>query len=162
MAETLDVVDLLPSKFEPLRKFRWIMQIEGIDAFLLKTCTLPTSTFETTTIDWINSKRFLAGKHTFGTFTCTLHSAIAPSAAQQVMEWVRLNFEAVSGRSGYADFYKRDLQFKALDPIGTVVSLYDAKGCWITEFNPGDFDFASSDAVELSITIQPDIFVLQF
>ena len=34
MAETLAVQDMLPNKFEPKRKYRWIFQIEGIDAFL--------------------------------------------------------------------------------------------------------------------------------
>ena len=162
MAETLDVTDMIPNKFEPKRKFRWVLQIEGIDAFLLKTATRPTMTFETTTIDWINSKRFLAGKHTFGTVSLSLYDPIAPSAAQQVMEWIRLNFESVSGRSGYADFYKRDIQLKLLDPIGTVTELWDGKGAWITESNFGDLDFASSDAVEISLTCQADNWILQF
>lgn len=162
MAETLDVTDMIPNKFEPRRKYRWILQIEGIDAFLLKTATRPTMTFESTVIDWINSKRFLAGKHTFGTVAMVLYDPIAPSASQQIMEWIRLNYESVSGRSGYADFYKRDIQLKELDPIGTVVSLWDGKGCWITESNFGDLDFASSDAVEIAITVQADNWILQF
>ena len=58
---------------------------------------------------------------TFGTMAVTLHDPIAPSGAQQVMEWVRTHFESVSGRAGYADFYKRDIQLKLLDPVGTGV-----------------------------------------
>ena len=162
MATTLDVTDMLPNKFEPLRKFRWVLAIEGIDAFLIKTAARPQSTFEKITIDWINSKRFLAGKHTFNPISVTLYDAIAPSGFQQVMEWLRLCTEVVSGRSGYADFYKRDIQLKMLDPVGTVVSLIDMKGCWCEDVNPGDLDYASSDAVEISLTIQMDIAVLQF
>ena len=37
MPETLSVTDMLPNKFEPKRKFRWVFAIEGIDAFLIKT-----------------------------------------------------------------------------------------------------------------------------
>ena len=36
MADTLSVTDMLPNKFEPKRKFRWVFAIEGIDAFLMK------------------------------------------------------------------------------------------------------------------------------
>ena len=35
MAETLSVAEMLPNKFEPKRKFRWVFAIEGIDAFLI-------------------------------------------------------------------------------------------------------------------------------
>ena len=84
---------------------------------------------------FINSKRYLAGRMTFGNMSLTLHDPIAPSGAQQVMEWVRTHYESVSGRAGYADFYKRDCQIKLLDPIGTVVELWDMKGAFITEAN---------------------------
>ena len=162
MAETLSVVDMLPNKFEPLRKYRWVFQIEGIDAFLMKTATRPTMTFEKITIDWINSKRFLPGKHTFEEVEVTLIESLSPSSSQQVMEWIRLNFEAVSGRSGYNDFLKRDIQLKMLDPIGTVCQLWDAKGAWIVNSNFNDLDYASSDVVEITISIQADLWILQF
>ena len=162
MAETLGVTDMLPNKFEPLRKFRWVLAIEGIDAFLIKTAARPQSTFEVTTIDWINSKRFLPGKHTFAPIAVTLYDAIAPSASQEVMEWLRLQFEVVSGRSGYNDFLKRDIQLKLLDPLGSVVQLWDGKGCWIESANFGDLDYASSDAMEITLSIQADLWTLQF
>ena len=41
MAETLSVTDMLPNRFEPLRKNRWLLAIEGIDAFLIKTAARP-------------------------------------------------------------------------------------------------------------------------
>ena len=36
MAETLSVTEMIPNKFEPKRKNRWIFAIEGIDAFIEK------------------------------------------------------------------------------------------------------------------------------
>ena len=166
MAETLGVTGgastMLANKFEPKRKFRWIVEIEGVDAFLAKTANRPTVTFEEITIDWINTKRYLAGKHAFETLSLTLYDPIAPSGAQQVMEWVRLNFEVVSGRSGYADFYKRDLRLKLLDPVGTVVELWDLKGCWMTNATFGDLDYTSSDPTEIALTLRFDEAILQY
>ena len=46
MAETLDVTSMLPNKFEPKRKNRWILMIEGIDAYIIKTTARPTVTTE--------------------------------------------------------------------------------------------------------------------
>lgn len=162
MAETLDVTDMLSNKFEPKRKFRWYFAIEGIDAFLMKTAARPQMTNEEITIDWINTKRYLAGKFAFNTLSITMYDPIAPSGAQQVMEWMRLTHESVSGRGGYADFYKRDVQLKMLDPIGTVVELWDLKGCWITDANFNDLDYASSDAQDIALTLRFDNAVLQY
>ena len=112
MAETLSVTEMIPNKFEPKRKNRWVFAIEGIDAFLMKTAARPSYSTNETTLSWINSTRYLAGKTTFGDLSVTLYDPIAPSGAQQVMEWIRTHYESVSGRAGYADFYKKDITFK--------------------------------------------------
>lgn len=162
MAETLNVTDMLPNKFEPKRKFRWILQIEGIDAFLLKTAARPTFTTEETMIAWNNATRYLAGRTVFEPMELVLWDPIAPSGAQQVMEWIRVHYESVSGRSGYADFYKRDIQLKMLDPVGTVVELWDIKGSWIVSSNYGDLDFTNSDPADITLSIRYDNAVLQY
>ncbi len=162
MAETLAVTDMLPNKFEPKRQFRWVLAIEGIDAFIVKTATRPNISIEEVEIPYINHKRYIAGKASFETMSITLHDPIAPSGAQQVMEWVRTHFESVSGRAGYADFYKRDIQLKMLDPIGTVVELWDVKGAFLTAADFGSLDYGASDPTEISITVRFDNCVLQY
>ena len=159
---TLSVDTMNPVKFQPKAKRQFVLAIEGIDQFLVKTASRPTFTTEPVTINWINTTRYIAGKTTFGTLSVTLHDPIAPSGAQQVMEWIRTCYESVSGRSGFADFYKRDMQIKVLDPIGTVVELWDCKGAWITEANFNELTYEGSDSTEISLTIQCDNFVLQF
>jgi len=162
MAETLSVNDMLPTKWEPLAKRRFVFAIEGIDSFLVKSAQRPTFTTEEVAINWINSTRYVAGKTTFGELTVTLHDPIAPSASQQVMEWIRLCFESVSGRSGYADFYKRDIQIKMLDPVGTVVQLWDIKGAFIKSANYGDLAYEGSDITEIALSIRFDNCVIQY
>ena len=162
MAETLAVTDMLPNKFEPKRQFRWVMAIEGIDAFIIKTATRPNVSIEEVEIPYINHKRYIAGKSSFETLSVTLHDPIAPSGAQQVMEWIRTHFESVSGRAGYADFYKRDIQLKMLDPVGTVVELWDVRGAFLTAADFGSLDYSASDPSEISLTIRYDNAVLQY
>ena len=154
MAETLSVTDMLPNKFEPKRNNHWHLAIEGIDAVLLKTAARPKISNDPITIDWINAKRYVAGKSEFGTMAITLNDAIAPSAAQQVMEWLRLVYESVSARGGYADFYKRDIQLKMLDPVGNVIELWDIKGAFPVDIDWGSgLDYASGDAIEIAVEI---------
>mgnify|MGYP001189644784 FL=1 len=162
MADTLSVQDMLPNKFEPKRKNRWIFALEGIDSFLIKTASRPSVSIEEQTISYMNSKRYLAGNATFETISLTLHDPIAPSGAQQVMEWVRTHFESVSGRAGYADFYKRDCQLKLVDPVGTIIELWDIKGCFLTSAGFGDVSYEDSAMMEVSLTLRFDNCVLQY
>jgi len=162
MVETLGVTDMLANRYEPKRKYRWIFQIEGIDAYLMKTAARPHITHEKITIDYINDKRWLAGKRSFDTVSVTMYDAISPSGAQQLMEWLRLTSEAVSGRDGYADFYKRNIQMKLLDPMGNVVELWDGRGAWVEDANFNDLDYSSSDAQDIALVIQADKWILQY
>jgi hypothetical protein len=114
-------------------------------------------------IPFINAKRYVAGGFKFDGMTIALHDPIAPSGAQQVMEWIRTHHESVSGRSGYADFYKRDIQLKLLDPIGTVIELWDVKGAFITEATYGDLKYeGDTDIVEITLNLRYDNAILQF
>ena len=162
MAETLSVAEMIPNKFEPKRKNRWVFAIEGIDAFLMKTASRPTYQTQETTLGFINSTRYLAGKTTFGDIQVTIYDPIAPSGSQQVMEWIRTHFESVSGRAGYADFYKRDCQLKMLDPVGTVVELWDIKGAFLTNVSYNDLSYDDDAPQEISMTLRFDNCVLQY
>ena len=162
MPETLNVVDMIPNKFEPKRQNRFVLAIEGIDAFLVKSAKRPSFSIAETTIDFMNSKRYLAGKMDLGTLDVTIYDAIAPSGAQQVMEWIRTHYESVSGRAGYSDFYKRDIQLKLLDPIGTVVEFWDIKGAFLLSCDFGGLDYSSDAAAEISLSIRYDNIVLQY
>lgn len=162
MAETLSVAEMIPNKFEPKRKNRWVFAIEGIDAFLMKSAARPSVTINETPLSYINSTRYMAGKATFGDLSVTIYDPIAPSGAQQVMEWIRTHYESVSGRAGYADFYKRDCQLKMLDPVGTVIELWDIKGAHLTNVAFGDLGYDGDEATEINLTLRFDNCVLQY
>jgi hypothetical protein len=156
MAEILETNTMLANTFEPKRKFRWIMDIDGIDAFTLKTGARPQMTFEETVIDYINTKRYVAGKMTYSPLNITLQDPIAPSAAQKAISWVRLAYEVITGRGGYASQYKKNFDIKMLDPQGAVVEQWNIQGAWIQDFNGGELDFASSDNAEVALVIRYD------
>ena len=59
MAETLSVTDMLPNKFEPKRGYRWVLAIEGIDAFLMSTAARPSLSIGSSEIRYINRFCFI-------------------------------------------------------------------------------------------------------
>ena len=162
MAETLSVTDMLPNKFEPKRSYRWVLAVEGIDSFLVSATKRPSVTINAVKIPFINSYRYVAGKADMGDLSMTLHDPIAPSGAQQVMEWIRTHYESVSGRAGYADFFKRDIQLKLLDPVGTVIELWDIKGAFIKSADFGSLGYDTDNQMMISVNLSFDNCILQF
>ena len=110
----------------------------------------------------MNQKRYLAGKAEWQEITIGLYDPIAPSAAQKVMEWVRLQHETISGRDGYASFYKKNFDLIALDPVGAAVEKWEIKGAWCTGVTFGDYDMTTAEPLQVEITLRPDQCILSY
>ena len=59
---TLDPSEIMFPPFEPKTKNRFIMYIEGVPAYLIKTANRPSIEFEEIVLDHINVKRYIKGK----------------------------------------------------------------------------------------------------
>ncbi len=162
MAETLDVNQMLANAYEPKRAFRWILEIDGIDAFTAKTAARPSKQHESITIDWVNEKRFLAGKGEWQTLDIELYDPIAPSQAQKVMQWLRLCHDDATGRMGYASTYKKNWNLKLLDGPGTVVEKWSCVGAWAMNVQFGELNYSNNEALTVKFTIRADKYFLQF
>ena len=57
MPELLDPSEIMFTPFEPKTKNRYIMYIEGIPAYLVKTANRPTITFEEVELHHLNVMR---------------------------------------------------------------------------------------------------------
>ena len=162
MPELIDPSEIMFTPFEPKTKNRYIMYIEGIPAYLIKTANRPTIAFETIELDHINVKRYVKGKGAWEELEITLYDPVVPSAAQAVMERVSLSHDAVTGIDGYSDFYKKDVTINVLGPVGDKVEEWTLKGTWITNANFNDLDWTSNDPAEVTLTLRYDYAILQF
>ena len=148
--------------WEPKRQHQFILELNGIPAYLIKASGKPTITNTAVELDMINVKRYVAGKHTWDAITMTLYDAIVPSGAQAVMEWVRLHHESATGRDGYSSFYKKEIRLHQLSPLGEVIEEWILKGAFITSAGFGTFDWSSDAVQEIELTIQYDWAFLNF
>ena len=158
----LDTNETMFTSFEPKLQNRFIMNIDGIPAYLIKKISRPSITFGEVVLDHINVKRKIKGKANWENITCDLYDPVTPSGAQAVMEWVRLSHESVTGRDGYSDFYKKDIRFNALGPVGDVVEEWICKGAYCSQANFGEFDWSSDSPANISITIRMDYAILNY
>ena len=163
MANLVDPNEIMFTAFEPKQQNRFIFYIDGIPAYLIKTAARPVLTTETVELQHINVSRYVKVKSTWGPISLTLYDPIVPSGAQSVMEWVRLHHESVTGRDGYADFYKKDVTINVLGPVGDKVEEWTGKGAYITSADFGPIDWTATNAVnEITMEIQCDYWILQF
>ena len=162
MAELLEATDIMFTPFEPKLKNRFIMIIYGIPAYMIKAANRPEFNSEEVVLDHMNVKRYVKGKSEWMELQITLYDPIVPSAAQAIMEWIRLSHESVTGRNGYSDFYKKDVNFQLLGPVGDIVEEWTLKGTWCKTVNFGELDFATSEPAEIIATLRYDYAILQF
>ena len=162
MAELLDPSEIMFTPFEPKPKSRYILYVEGIPSYLIKTANRPSITFEEVELNHINMKRFVKGKGAWEPIEITLYDPVVPSGAQAVMEWVRLHKESVTGRDGYSDFYKKDITINMLGPVGDKVEEWTLKGAFIVSAAFNDLDWSVSDPAEITLSLRYDYAILQF
>ena len=140
MAQLLDPNEIMFTNFEPKMSNRFIMYIEGIPAYLVKTSVDQKLNNGKVTIDHINVRRYVKGRSEWQDLAITLYDPVVPSN-KATMEWVRLHHESVTGRDGYSDFYK-DITFNSLGPVGDKVEEWTLKGEYIQSENFSDMDYA--------------------
>ena len=162
MADVLSFDKIFYTNFEPKLANRFIMEIDGIPSYMIKTANRPKIESEVVELDHINTKRKIKGKSNWTDITITLYDPVVPSGAQSVMEWIRTSHESITGRDGYADFYKKNIDFYMLGPVGDKVEQWKLVGAWISSAEFGDVDWSSNDPVMITLTITYDYAILEF
>jgi hypothetical protein len=162
MANLIENNEIFYTPYEPKVQNRFILQIDGIPSFLCKKVSRPQLDCGEVILDHINIQRKLKGKCKWGDITLTMYDAIVPSGAQAVMEWVRTAHESVTGRDGYADFYKKNFDIFVLGPVGDKIENWKIWGAYIKSVQFGDMDWATETPVEIALTIAIDYAVLEY
>ena len=159
----LDPNEIFFTAFEPTQANRFILYMDGIPSFIVKGLSAVSVTQGEVILNHINVLRKVKGKTVWNDITMTLFDPITPSGAQAVMEWVRLHHESVTGRDGYSDFYKKDLNLNVLGPVGDIVSEWIIKGAFIKEATFGDYNWdTENEAKQIEVTLGVDYCVLNF
>ena len=159
----LDPNEIMFRAFEPKVQNRFIMYMDNIPSFMVKTVSAPSFEDGEVVLDHINSYRKIRGKRVWNDMDMTLYDPITPSGAQIVMEEIRKMHESVTGRDGYSDMFMKDVTVELLGPTNEVVEKWTYKGAWILSAGFGDLDWSEeATPMMISITLQYNYAVLQF
>ena len=163
MANLIDPTELMFTSFEPKVTNRFVFYVDGIPSYLIRKAARPKITNNETEIKHINNSRFIKGRSNWESITVELYDPIVPSGAQAVMEWVRLHHESVTGRNGYADFYKKDVTINVLGPVGDKVEEWTGKGAFLVDADFGEISWENDAAPAIiTLTLRCDYWILQY
>ena len=136
---------------------------DGIPTYIIKGVSAVGLTQGEVILNHINVLRKVKGKVRWNDMTLEMYDPVTPSGAQAVMEWARLAHESVTGRDGYSDFYKKDLVFDVVGPVGDVVSEWVIKGAVVTSAAFGDYSWDDDGTiVNIALEVQPDYCILNY
>lgn len=155
MAEVLMGV---PFEYEPKRQNRFFAEFPddvGVEVWKVRTFKRPAMNINVIEVPYINQKNYVAGIYNWEAMDITFIDPIGPSTSNQLMEWVRLHAESLTGRMGYAAGYKKNILLKALDPTGVEVEKWFLEQCMITSIDFGDNDQTNDELQMITLTIQP-------
>ena len=153
----------MPIPYEPKRQNRFILRFPsslGINEWFVESTKRPSIKINSTEIQFLNTSTFVAGRFNWDEIPVTFRDPIGPSAAQALMEWVRLHAESVTGRMGYAAGYKKDIDLEMLDPTGVVVEKWILYGTFLTNVDFQTLNYSQDGLATISCSLRPDRCVL--
>ena len=160
-----DLLMKMPIPYEPKRENRWILRFPsslGINEWYVETTSRPKLTIGSTEIQFLNTSTYVAGRFTWDPISVKFRDPIGPSAAQALMEWVRLHAESVTGRMGYAAGYKKNIDLEMLDPTGVVVEKWILEGTFLTDVNFGELGYSQDGLATISASLRMDRCILVY
>jgi hypothetical protein len=160
-----DLLMKMPIPYEPKRQNRFILRFDsslGINEWFVESTSRPHITIGATEIQFLNTSTFVAGRFNWQTINVTFRDPIGPSAAQALMEWVRLHAESVTGRMGYAAGYKKNIDLEMLDPTGVVVEKWLLQDTFLTDVNFNALSYSQDALATITATLRPDRCILVY
>lgn len=153
-----EMIRSIPFDFEPKRENRFYAEFAdelGIEVWKVQTFKKPSLNINSVEIPYMNETNYVAGKYKWAQMDITFIDTIGPSTSTQLMEWVRLHSESLTGRQGYKSGYGKNINLKALDPTGIEVEKWFLEQCQIVDIDFGNYDHGSDELSTISVTIQP-------
>jgi len=142
--------------WEPKYQHKFIMTVDGIPSYLIKSSAKPSADNGEVVLDHINIQRKVKGKTKWNNIEITLYDPITPSGAQAVMEWFRAHHESATGRDGYSSYYKKIITLQQLDGMGIPVEEWTIEGAFIQSCNWGTLDWSSEEVQTITATLAYD------
>jgi|APGre2960657373_1045057.scaffolds.fasta_scaffold00012_31 hypothetical protein len=136
--------------------------LPGVNTFTSQIVSVgrPQLQHQTTELDVYNSKIYVAGKHSWSPISITVRDDINNEIASLIAAQMGRQMDHANQSGPLAGSnYKFGLLIQTLDGSQDetgVIDTWSINGCFINDYQTGDLDYSSSDAMTLTISITYD------
>ncbi len=119
----------------------------------------PSLTHDDVIVDVYNSRIYMAGKHTWDPITLTVRDDVTGKVARAIAAQLQAQIDHANQASRLAGSnYKFAMAIENLDgsDTPTILDRWELGGCYIQNVNYGENNYATSDALQISLTIKFD------
>ena len=147
----------IPFEYEPKRINRFFAEFpdDMVEVWKIQKFKRPSMKINSVPIQFMNEQNYVAGRYTWDEMAVTFLDPIGPSTSQQLMEWVRLHAESLTGRMCYKAGYAKNIRLKALDPTGIEVEKWFLEQCQIVSIDFGENSYEEDGLTNITLTLQP-------
>ena len=149
---------------EPKRNFRWILNIEGVEEWVIKKVNKPTITITEAKHEFLIHTFYYPGRVTFNDVKITLADPIQPDSAarmMQILETSGYNFpdtaeelRTISKANSTAAL--GEVTLRQINAAGEDIEVWTLTNAWVKEVNFGDLAYDSDDLVNIELTLKYD------
>lgn len=156
---------------QPKLKHKWRVTFANIGGGGVKsqplsyqaiTVSRPVLSYDEVELHRYNSKAWVAGKHTWDACNLVIEDDVTSSATtiiqeqQQKQQWLIGAEGQWLASAGEGSLYKFVTYIDLLDGNEQVIEKWTLEGCWIQNCDWGELDYATSEAVQITMTVRFD------
>lgn len=148
---------------EPKRKYRFILNLAGIDSWVITKVQRPSFNVTETEHTFYNHKFYYPGKVEWQTVTFTTVDPINPDATGYLMGILGACGYNVPAPGNYASISKQraveilgEIKIRAKNAEGKDVEVWTLRNAWVKNVNMNEFEYASDDMLSMDIELRYD------
>jgi|TARA_R110000796_G_scaffold4659_2_gene17890 hypothetical protein len=148
---------------EPKRKYRFILNLAGIDSWVITKVDRPSFNVTESEHTFFNHKFYYPGKVEWQTVNFTTVDPIDPDATAYLMGILGACGYQVPSPNTYASISKQkavevlgEVKIKAKNAEGKDVEIWTLKNAWVKNVNMNNFEYASDDMLTMDIELRYD------
>ena len=149
---------------EPKRAYRWILDVNGIQAYTIKKVSKPSFSISESEHQFLNHTYYYPGRVTWNTVSFTLVDPINPDTSAALIKKVQESgYKPASSANDRKTLNKKDstaslgeIKIQQIGSDGSPVETWTLKNVWIKDVKFGDLDYSSDDMVEIEVEVRYD------
>jgi len=153
---------LSSENFEPQRAYNFTVNFSNfIDEarFSLESMTLPTKMVSEIELNFINTRRYVAGRASFESIPLIVRDTVSGNVADELNQWHNQVFNPADGSIGNASDYKKDGEIILFGPDGNLERKWILQGSFPTAINFGSLSYDSDDIVRIEMQLRYDLVI---